>query len=246
MNKGLSLLAVVLICSCTTTQLARKSTPLTARTLLEQSQRHSPPIEWLSAQLNGTAELNQQSLPLNAQLRLRKDSVLWLSFRALMGIEVARVLLTPDSIKLINRLTSSYYEGPIDDLSTNYQLPFSYEQLQDGLLARLSFNPALIHDVVLEEHGYTLRSHNYGRLETIQLNPRFLPLEILQSRTDSQYVKMSYPDYQQIDSVWVPKEVFIQAQLDTNKVMATFRLSKTTINKPKKVKFSIPSSYVPM
>lgn len=246
MNKALVFLALSLLCSCTTIQLANKAAPLSAASLLTQCQQHSNPIEWVSAQLNGTATFNQQSLPLNAQLRLRKDSVLWLSFRALMGIEVARVLLSPDSIKLINRLNTSYFVGTIEDLADSYQLPFSYEQLQDVLLARLSFNPKDFSRVVYDEQGYALYASKNDSLPHYRLNANFLPTDIMQSRSDSQHLIISYPDYQQLDSLWVPKELYLQAQSDTKKVMATFRFSKTSINKPKKVKFSIPSSYVPM
>lgn len=246
MNKALAFLALALISSCSTMQLTKKSAPLSSYTLLTQCQQHSKPIEWLSAQLNGTATFNQQTLPLNAQLRLRKDSVLWLSFRALMGIEVARLLLSPDSIKLINRLNTSYFVGPISELANTYQLPFLYEQLQDVLLARLSFNPKEFNRVVYDEYGYALYNLKGDTLPDYRLNTDYLPTSISLGRGDSQRLTISYSDYQQIDSLWVPKELYVQAQSDTNTIMATFRFSKTTINTPKKVKFSIPSSYVPM
>src|SRR5215217_2817882 len=40
----------------------------------------------------------------NAFIRLRKDSVLWVSINALLGIEAFRVLITPDSVKVLNKL----------------------------------------------------------------------------------------------------------------------------------------------
>ncbi len=246
MNKKFAIIAMVLISSCTTTQLAKKATPLSAHAILEQSQQHSQTISWLCAQLNGQANYNQQTFPINAQLRLKKDSVMWLSLRALMGIEVARIWLSPDSIKLLNRLNSTYFLGSIDQLSSSYKLPINYEQLQDALLARLSFNPSAFGPVEVKDQWYVLNAFHQGQFQNYRLNTDFLPLEVLQSRSDSQFVKMEYIDYQNIDSLWVPKELSFHAQSDSNRLKATVNFTKTTINQPKKIKFSVPSSYVPM
>src|SRR5688572_9711280 len=40
----------------------------------------------------------------NAFIRLKKDSVMWISIIAAFGIEGFRVLITPDSVKVINKL----------------------------------------------------------------------------------------------------------------------------------------------
>ncbi len=40
----------------------------------------------------------------NATLRMYKDSAIWLSANAVLGIEAIRVLITKDSVKLLNKL----------------------------------------------------------------------------------------------------------------------------------------------
>src|SRR5215213_958551 len=40
----------------------------------------------------------------NAFLRVRKDSVIWVSINAALGIEAFRILITPDSVKVLNKL----------------------------------------------------------------------------------------------------------------------------------------------
>src|SRR5918993_935414 len=40
----------------------------------------------------------------NANIRLIKDSVMWISINALLGIEAFRVLITPDSVKVMNKV----------------------------------------------------------------------------------------------------------------------------------------------
>ena len=40
----------------------------------------------------------------NAFVRLRKDSLLWVSINVALGIEAFRLLITPDSVKVLNKL----------------------------------------------------------------------------------------------------------------------------------------------
>ena len=71
-------------------------------------------------------------------------------------------------------------------------------------------------------------------------------MEVFHSRSDSQFVKINYQNFLQTDSIWRPKTVNIDVQSSEKTAEVTLNYSKTTVNRPKKVKFSIPSSYVPM
>ena len=59
--------------------------------------------------MSGTVFVNEKAIPLNANIRMQKDSVIWISATALLGIEAVRLLITPDSFKMINRLISEEY-----------------------------------------------------------------------------------------------------------------------------------------
>src|SRR5471030_172022 len=45
-------------------------------------------------------------------IRIKRDRKIWISVTAIAGIEVARALITPDSILLINRLQGMYVRQP--------------------------------------------------------------------------------------------------------------------------------------
>src|SRR4026208_2558948 len=40
----------------------------------------------------------------NAFIRIRKDSVIWVSINAALGIEAFRIMITPDSVKVLNKI----------------------------------------------------------------------------------------------------------------------------------------------
>lgn len=81
---------------------------------------HQFDFEWLSMKADveyTDRENNPETFDVN--IRVKKDSVIWISVTPLLGIEVARVLITPDSMKIMNRLRKTYTArdlGFLDDL----------------------------------------------------------------------------------------------------------------------------------
>ncbi len=69
----------------------------------------------------------------NFALRIKRDSAIWLS-GSLLGIEGVRALLTPDSVRVVNRLQKTYFAGDYAYLSQLLNVPVTYHQMQDILL----------------------------------------------------------------------------------------------------------------
>ena len=59
----------------------------------------------VNAKFNISYQQDKDKTDLRGQLRIKNDSVIWISFSPALGIEGARILLTNDSVKFINRLT---------------------------------------------------------------------------------------------------------------------------------------------
>lgn len=75
-------------------------------------------FEWLTANMAIQAEVNGQSYnDLSGQLRMRKDSLIWVSVTATMGVEVLRAKVSNDSVWILNRLEKTYLAEPMDSLA---------------------------------------------------------------------------------------------------------------------------------
>ena len=97
----------------------------------------TPPqsFEWLTANMNIQAEGNGMEFnDLWGQLRMRNDSLIWLSVTATMGVEVLRAKVSNDSVWLINRLEKTYLAEPLDTVSAQLGMPLSLPLLQTSLL----------------------------------------------------------------------------------------------------------------
>ena len=114
-------------------------------------------FEWLTAKLDIQAEANGQSFnDLSGQLRMRKDSIVWLSVTATMGVEVLRAKVSNDSVWILNRLEKTYLAEPLDTLALQLGMPLSLPWLQNLLLDN---NEGL---VPVENQTVQLKSFAYG------------------------------------------------------------------------------------
>ena len=92
-------------------------------------------FEWMTSNLSIQAEGNGMSYDyLSGQIRMRKDSIVWLSVTATMGVEVLRAKFSNDSVWIVNRLEKTYLAEPFNTISAQLGIPLSLQWIQTLLL----------------------------------------------------------------------------------------------------------------
>ena len=91
-------------------------------------------FQTLSAKIGSRVEMKGKTFNFKSSLRMRRDSAIWISMSPAMGIEAARVLITTDSLKFINKLEKTYWIGSFEDAREMLKADLSYEMLQDFIL----------------------------------------------------------------------------------------------------------------
>lgn len=109
---------------------ARSAEKLLER-LVENSQVD---VRYYSAKAGVELTLPDGSKSFKAQIRSVQDSAAWVSVVPALGIEVARVLLTPDSLKLMDKLNDQYFVGDTTAAKTKFGLQPSLSLFQQALL----------------------------------------------------------------------------------------------------------------
>ena len=95
---------------------------------------HAKDYTWMSAKVNGELSMeNGENVRFTGLLRMYRDSTVWLSVSAFMGVENARILVTNDSVMMLNRVNQTYLAEPISSLMETHQVP-SLQELQSLLL----------------------------------------------------------------------------------------------------------------
>ena len=107
-------------------------------------------FEWLVANIAVQAEGNGVTYnDLSGQIRMRKDSLVWLNVTATMGVEVLRAKISTDSVWMVNRLEKSYLAEPLDTISAQLGMPLSLPLIQTLLLDNNEGFPPVENQTVL-------------------------------------------------------------------------------------------------
>lgn len=82
---------------------------------------------------------NGKSINLKASLKIKRDSFIWVSVTIPLGIEVARILLTPDSIRFMDLFGKKYFAADYDYFYNKFDIRIGYDCFQN-LLTNTFFN----------------------------------------------------------------------------------------------------------
>jgi Domain of unknown function (DUF4292) len=154
------LLAVVLLASCRSTKniqtaIGQKDTSGAARIappvasfdsaaymkgLLRSMDSGRIDFKSFSAKINvDYRDANDKKYDLNVNVRMLKDSIIWMSVNAILGIEGIRLIVTEDSVKMLNKQDKVYTVRSIDYLQEITALPLNLSVLQDLIIGNPVF-----------------------------------------------------------------------------------------------------------
>ncbi len=145
-----------------------------------------------------------ENISANATIRVRKDSVIWVSITATLGIEAARCLLTNDSIYFINKLQKEYYCYSYEGLKKRFNLDINYQILQSILYGNVPFQVTETdssYDCVDTSFTITKQTRgeimidNYIKNSTLELHR----IELNQKFTND-HLSIFYDNFQRLDS----------------------------------------------
>jgi len=99
-------------------------------------------VPYYSAKASIDLRLPTGNRSFKAQIRSVTDSAVWISIIPALGIEAARVVLTKDSVKLLNRIDDEYFLGNTAAALEKFKVKPDLDLLQEALLGLpIGFEP---------------------------------------------------------------------------------------------------------
>ncbi|MFM1875497.1 MAG: hypothetical protein RL266_1234 [Bacteroidota bacterium] len=250
-------LVVLSVAGCKTGKMATTPSGLpriTTAELLDSVNTNS--YTFLSAKLNVNHSNEKGTQSFGARVRMKKDSVIWVSITPAMGIEVVRVVITPDSIKMVNRLDQKYFVESFSKTNELLQLEINYQVLQSVLTGEFvplyeeavySLMP-LVDLYTLVADSNKIRSSN----ATLKLEQRteFDPSiwrvtrTILRNPPRNEQILAEYTDFLQVESKVFPTTMRFRTQGKEN-IAVDLSWSKIEEKPTLRFPFNVPNKYVP-
>lgn len=217
--------------------------------LMEQMIRRQVQAEWFEGRARIGYSDEYMSMGVNATIRMQKDSLLWLSVKKL-GFEAARVMITTDSVYVLDRLNNQYGTQSLAWVEKEYGLPADLRTLQMIFLG----NPVFFQTTDLQsealESGYRLFHQGENMESNYLLDGQDLRLQQM-SFNDQRYQRSL--DYQLKEYQNTPDKqnfsYFRNLEIDsreTGKTKLEIRFSEIELNVPKSIRFEIPRRYTKM
>jgi len=255
--------AILLASSCRSTRSALKR-PLKEYGfdfLYNKMLANQVDFAYLSAKFNVVYYQGKKKTDLRGQFRIKKDSLTWISLSPALGIEAARILLSDDSVKFINRLNKTYFTGEYGLIDSLLNTSLDYSILEAMILGneltqydinkfRASIDGGLYRITIQERRKIRkyLKSNEIVSkvlVQNIWLNPdnfKISKVELKELGDDHRKLEVMYLNYQEVDSILLPEEIQINISAATP-IDINIRFGRTKINEPLRFPFAIPRKY---
>lgn len=178
-------------------------------------------------------------------IRMQKDKKIWVSVTAVLGVEVARAVITPDSVLLRNNLDKTYLKKPFSYIYsfTNPQVDFSLLQavFSGNTIPKLM----TLKSDLKQQDGSWLLSGNLNNLTYQTLFNTLLKSSetTLNDARNGQAFKVNYGGYTPINNGVFPSGMKISTLSGTKKLDASIEFNKIDVNVAVDFPFSVPKSY---
>ena len=183
----------------------------------------------------------------NAHVRMYKDSVIWISITAILGIEGLRAYITQDSVKLLDKQNKTYTARSISFLQEATGLPFDLSTLQDLLLGNPVFLDSNIVSYNKAESSVSMQSNGtfFKNLFTIGEPDKLVQSSKLDGRNEQENrtCYLTYTDYENKKEVNFSTKRSINIT-DKKKVNIKMDFKQYEFNEKLSFPFSVPKGYM--
>jgi hypothetical protein len=218
-------------------------------------------FDYLNSKFSITYQKGKKKTDLRGQLRIRKDSIIWVSLSPALGIEAARITLTDDSVKFINRLNKTYLTGEYAMLDTMIHTTIDYSIIESMIVGNdltqydvAKFKASVdggFYRITIQKRTKIRKYIKSGEIETkvlvqnIWLDPdnyKIRKIEIRELGDENKKLQVFYNKYQAVNNQLFPSEVKI-AIIAENKITIDISYGKTELNEVLKFPFRISKKY---
>jgi len=186
----------------------------------------------------------------NANIRIRKDSLIWFSISPSIGLEATRVMITKDTAIVINRMDKEYYIFNFEEISRYFNFKIDYELIQSILLGNLA-RPIDDRTQMAKENNYVMLKQKSGPLDIqsfVLADNKKIETVLINEDNTSNFMTLKYSNFEQTNEYLFPKICQLNLTYKAKKgplvTSVNLEHNKAEISdKPLKFPFNIPTKY---
>jgi hypothetical protein len=233
-----------------------------AEFLMKKLKEHELMFHQFSAKFSVTYQVDRKKTTVSGNLRIDHDSIIWISITPALGIEAVRFMLTPDSIKFINRISNTYFLRDFAYINQLLNKTLDYDMAQAFLIGNdFSLYESNSFRASIENQQYKLNTVNRRKLrrfvrrseddisipiQSIWLDPESFKVSkvlLKEAERDSRRFLANYAEFINVDGKLIPANLDFKVETDDKKIRIKISYSKIQLNQDQTYPFRIPGSY---
>jgi len=187
-------------------------------------------------------------------IKIIKGERMTITVKSGIGIETARVLLTKDSVKIINRIKKEVVCGEYKQMKRYFGLIDCYKKAEDLLVNNNSMvieeleqntgNKYAIksgensNEIIIYETGIKRRKKRF----TVGMDNNSI-VEYIEENGENEMLKVAYLRWKDVEKIKLPEELKIEIHKDRVKTVAIIKFERVEIDKQINTKLQIPNGY---
>ncbi|MFC2107636.1 DUF4292 domain-containing protein [Bacteroidota bacterium] len=257
------MILLILISSCTSKRSIIKK-PIKAEGpeyLFNKLAENELKFNTISAKFKADYLYEKKKTEFKGQIRIKKDSIIWISFSPALGIEVARLVITNDSVKFLNRLEKTYFIGDYEFVNNFLETNIDFDILQSFIIGNdFQFYEKTKFGASIDAGEYRLNTLGRNKLkkyvkeqennpkvyiQTIWLNAdnfKISRLNIKEIKKENKKLHAYYSDFKEINNQLFPFNIRYELTAEQN-IDLILDYTKLELNKELNFPFKIPRKY---
>ena len=237
----------------------------TAKSLSKHIKESELQYKWLSSKADVETLIDGEDHNLDVRIKARKDSAIWISIQAVGLIDIAKLLITRDSVKMVVYVKKQYFKGDFNYINQLLNADLDFDLIQAALIGNSAdfddddskMKPVVDREncqyLLSTERKRKLRRINSGQdslkrsLQTMRLNPDNFKIinNDFEDVSTNRSFHAKYDKFLAPDSVFAPHHVNIEIKAE-KKIDLKINYVRIEINQPQKLTLNIPKSYEPI
>ncbi len=215
-----------------------------------------------SAKFSATYTVDQKKTNVSGNLRIAYDSIIWIAITPALGIEAVRFMLTPDSIKYLNRLDNTFLVQNFSYINQLLNKTLDYDMAQSFLTGNdFSLYESNTFKASVENQQYKLNTENRRKirravrhseeeisipLQTIWLDPETFKISkvlLKEAERDNRKFIATYEGFEDVGGKMIPSILDFKIETSEKKVRIKIVFTKMQIDQDLTFPFKIPENY---
>lgn len=216
---------------------------------------------YFSARFSAAFQQQKNETSFSGQIRIYKDSLIWVSISPVLGIEMARLLITNDSVKYMNRIENKYFISDFDYINKLINSTLDYDMLQAFLTGNdFSFYENSTFRAGIDNQEYKLVTTDRRKLKKYVRNNQYINIPIQNIWLSPDSFKISRVmirevqqggrklegtyQYEKDGNQLIPVKLHFDLETSENKNQIDVQYTKVNISDSLSFPFRIPGKYI--